>query len=407
MADPPHSAAAEEASRWPIVWLACGAGIGKLPPALPEIRVALDAGLVMGGWIASLISLTGFALGLIAGSVADRFGQRRVLLFGLGALTAGSLIGAVAPTGEVMLAARLVESIGFTAVTITGGAIVVRVTARRDRRMALGIWSSYIPVGFAGMLIAGAAIHDAIGWRALWIVCAALTLIWAAVFARATAGWQRRQAGEIVPEALLRNIRRTVGSRGAVLVAGCFALYAAQHISLMNWLPTYMREVHGSGALAAASLPALVLLFNAGGNYLAAWGMGRGVPAWVLLAAGAAGMAATEIGIFSGALPESLRLLSAVLFGVAGGLVPAAALGSVATYTPSPAQIGTMNGLMVMGTNAGQLFGPPALAAAREAAGSWEGALWLVLALALAGVLTALAARRFERRAAAPANTLD
>ena len=41
-----------------------------------------------------------------------------------------------------------------------------------------------------------------------------------------------------------------------------------------------------------------------------------------------------------------------------GGMIPAAAVGSVAVYTPTPSQIGTMNGLMVMGTNAGMLFGP-------------------------------------------------
>ena len=64
-------------TQWPIVWVAFGAGIvaathiGKLPPALPEIRLALDAGLITGGWIASMISCTGFALGLVAGVLVD------------------------------------------------------------------------------------------------------------------------------------------------------------------------------------------------------------------------------------------------------------------------------------------------------------------------------------------------
>ena len=83
-------------TRWPVVWVAFGAGIiaathiGKLPPALPMLRAELGAGLVMGGWIASMISCTGFALGLFAGSLADRFGQRRMLMFGLFALAATS-----------------------------------------------------------------------------------------------------------------------------------------------------------------------------------------------------------------------------------------------------------------------------------------------------------------------------
>ena len=54
----PHQ---DRPTQWPIMWIAFGGGIvaathlGKLPPALPEIRLALDAGLVMGGWIASTI----------------------------------------------------------------------------------------------------------------------------------------------------------------------------------------------------------------------------------------------------------------------------------------------------------------------------------------------------------------
>ena len=110
-------------------------------------------------------------------------------------------------------------------------------------------------------------------------------------------------------------------------------------------------------------------------------------------------MAATEIAIFSETMPDAARLGFALCFGVFGGMIPAAAIGSVATYTPSPMLVGTMNGLMVMGTNTGQLFGPPALAAARESAGSWGGALWLVLSLAAAGAVLALLSRSLERRA--------
>ena len=134
--------------------------------------------------------------------------------------------------------------------------------------------------------------------------------------------------------------------------------------------------------------------------YLAAWAMGRGWPIWLLLALGAGGMALTEIGIFSGVLPESLRLGLAFLFGIAGGLIPAAALAAAPVYAPTPALIGTMSGLMVMGSNTGQLFGPPALAAIRETAGNWDSTLWLLLSLAIAGIIMAVLSRPMENRAA-------
>ena len=140
MAENEQSRQPSHKTRWPIVWIAFGAGIvaaihiGKLPPALPDIRLALDAGLVTGGWIASMISCTGFALGLFAGTVADRIGQRQVLIAGLIAMTAGSLMGAFAQSGEAMLVSRFVEGLGFTAVTITGAGMITHVTAAGDRQ---------------------------------------------------------------------------------------------------------------------------------------------------------------------------------------------------------------------------------------------------------------------------------
>ena len=398
-------------TQWPIVWVAFGAGIvaathiGKLPPALPEIRLALDAGLVTGGWIASMISCTGFALGLVAGSLADRLGQRQVLIFGLLAMTAGSLLGAFAQSGEVMLLSRFIEGVGYTSVTITGAGMITHVTAAGDRKWALGIWSSYVPVGFSVMLIAGALVLEAWGWRTLWLISSGITVVWAGIVWKATLGWQR-QSGNVAMTSMLNNVTRCLASPGALLAAGCFALYASQHISMMAWLPSYMREVYSSSTLVAAVVPAVVLMFNAIGNWFSAWAMGRGVSIWSLLAVGAIGMGLSQIGIFSAFLPDTARLGFAVLFGIFGGMVPAAALGSVAIYTPSPSQIGTMNGLMVMGTSTGMLFGPPAVAAMRAVMGNWNDVVWLMVSLATVGVILAVLSRRLERRANAARSTL-
>jgi MFS family permease len=398
-------------TQWPIVWVAFGAGIvaathiGKLPPALPEIRLALDAGLVPGGWIASMISCTGFALGLVAGSLADRLGQRQVLIFGLLAMTAGSLLGAFAQSGEVMLLSRFIEGVGYTSVTITGAGMITHVTAAGDRKWALGIWSSYVPVGFSVMLIAGALVLEAWGWRTLWLISSGITVVWAGIVWKATLGWQR-QSGNVAMTSMLNNVTRCLASPGALLAAGCFALYASQHISMMAWLPSYMREVYGSSTLVAAVVPAVVLMFNAIGNWVSAWAMGRGVSIWSLLAVGAIGMGLSQIGIFSAFLPDTARLGFAVLFGIFGGMVPAAALGSVAIYTPSSSQIGTMNGLMVMGTSTGMLFGPPAVAAMRAVMGNWNDVVWLMVSLATVGVILAVLSRRLERRANSARSTL-
>jgi MFS family permease len=283
---------------------------------------------------------------------------------------------------------------------VTGAAIIARATADKDRKWALGVWAAYMPIGFAGMMVLSAFIIEPFGWRAVWGVSCALSVLWAIVVLRVTKNWRQSQKSETSGRSILGNIRYSLASIGGLLVAGSYAVYAAQHIAMMSWLPTYMADVYRASILIAAAVPALVLVFNAGGNYAAAWAMGRGHPIWMLLAIGAGGMALMEIGMYSSASPDVLKLLFALGFGIAGGLIPASALAAAPVYAPTAAQIGTMSGLMVMATNAGQLFGPPALAAAREQAGSWDGTLWLVLSLALVGLTLAVLSRPMERRAA-------
>ncbi len=392
-------------TNWRVVWVAFGAGIiaathiGKLPPALTDIRMELGAGLVMAGWIASTISTTGFVLGLVAGAIADRVGPLRMLVFGLLMLTAGSFLGALAASSELMLLSRFLEGVGFTSCTITGGVIIARATADRDRKWALGVWAAYMPLGFASMMMASALVLESLGWRVLWGISGAISLVWIMAVLKVTAGWGPGQGRAAAGQSMARNIGLNLRQVGGVLVAASFALYAAQHIGMMSWLPTYMTEVHASSIVFGAAVPALVLLFNAGGNYSAAWAMGRGVPIWLLLALGAGGMAIAEVGIFWDAMPDVLRLALVMFFGIAGGLIPASALAAAPVYAPSPALVGVMSGVMVMGSNTGQLFGPPLLATARESAGNWDGTFWVLLSLAVASATCAILSRQFEIRA--------
>ena len=78
-------------------------------------------------------------MGLTAGSLADRIGQRQVLIFGLLAMTDGSLLGAFAQSREIMLLSRLIEGVEYTSVTVTGADMITHVTIDGDRKWALDI----------------------------------------------------------------------------------------------------------------------------------------------------------------------------------------------------------------------------------------------------------------------------
>lgn len=390
-------------TRWDIVGLAIGAGIvaathvGKLPPALPDLRADLELSLVAGGWVVSMFSLTGMTVAVLAGTVADRVGHWRLTLAGLGSVLIGSLLGAAAPGEAVLLLSRFLEGLGFIAVAVSVPTLILRSAATEDRRLALGLWGAYMPAGTALMMVASPAVLAVAGWRVLWGVAALLTLAWMAALAlRRHRAPRRRITG--VPLSVVANVRLSAGQPGTWLLALCFALYTVPWLAVMVWLPSFMIETRGIDTAAAASLTALVVAMNVPGNLAAGWLLHRGAAHWTLIALAAATMGLSAIGIFAATLPDILRYVLCLIFSGVGGMLPTAVLTGAPVFAPGLAQVGTTNGMLVQGSNTGQVIGPPAVAAVVQAAGNWEAGLGLIVGACAAAVAAALVLRPLERR---------
>ncbi|MBM3511529.1 MAG: MFS transporter, partial [Alphaproteobacteria bacterium] len=73
------------ATRWSAVAALIAVGllgsfqIGKLPAAIPEMRVDLALSLVAAAWVVSMLTTTTASLGVVAGVVSDTLGHRRLL----------------------------------------------------------------------------------------------------------------------------------------------------------------------------------------------------------------------------------------------------------------------------------------------------------------------------------------
>ena len=405
-----NSMADAEKTRWGIVALCVAAGlvaaahVGKAPPALPALRAELGLDLVLAGWIVSIFGFTGMALGIVAGSLADRVGHRRLLLIGLAALAAGSAVGGLASSGASLLASRFLEGLGLLSVTVSAPAMIAAAAPGRDRRLALGIWGSFMPAGMAAMMLISPAFLSTVGWRGLWQAAAILSLIWIVVMRRGTPPAPADDQAE-VPPPLLHNVVSTISRPGPWLMSICFALYTVQWMSLMVWLPTFLIEQRTTGIGAAAAMTALVVVVNVAGNVGAGWMLRHNAPRWLLLVIAGATMGLAGLGIFSSAVPDAARYLLCLVFSGVGGMLPTSLLSAVPVFAPSPRQYATGNGFLTQGANVGQVIGPPAVAAMVAATGLWESASWLMAGTAGAIVVVALAIGAVERRlpAAGPA----
>lgn len=398
--DTPDSA---NGTRWGIIGIVVAAGVvaaiqvGKVPPVLSAIRQELGISQVAAGWVASLFNGCGAVLGIMAGRVADWLGPRLVLAACVGLLGLGSLMGGIAPTAGFLFASRFIEGIGFVGLIVAAPALIVAVSRPSDRRLALGIWGIYMPLGMALAMAVTPVLLDHMNWRGVWLLNVALMLLYL-VALLGSMRWYRW------PDDMQRGRKRTgfslksvLSSRGIWLLTVCFAIYAFQFFALMTWLPTILTEILGWSAVAAAYTSALVVFVNVFGNLIAAWLMRYGVKEWILIAIAFGVMAISAAGIFGGYVSDTWRVALAFVFSLTGGLLPAAVLAGVPARAKSPAQLLTANGVVVQGINCGSLAGPPVMAAAVGFLGGWQDVYWLMIICGVVGAVFAVGLKIPER----------
>ena len=101
--------------------------------ALPAIGRDLGGGFAAQQWVANAYLLTLSALILLAGSLTDRLGERRVFLAGVGGFGIGSALCALSPTIGVLIVARALQGVSGAMLTPAALAIIVSVFPKEER----------------------------------------------------------------------------------------------------------------------------------------------------------------------------------------------------------------------------------------------------------------------------------
>ena len=371
----------------------CGAYMTKVAPALPLQRAEFGLTLVESGFIATAFNVMGGVAGILAGTMCDRYGYRRLGLAGLAILALAGLLGAMARDFPVLLATRFLEGIGFLLFTVSGSALTASAAeGPRDRARALGLWAAYMPAGGGIALLVAPPVIAAWGWRGLWVM---LALAAAASFALAARYSPSPKHGGIASLSLLVE---SLARPGNIALAVLFAFYVSQWSSVMIWLPTFLVDERGATPAAAALLTALMVLVNAPGNVAGGWLLSRGVLRGPMVIAASAIMALCSAGMLGPWLPDAARYLLCLVFSACAGVIPGAIFSGLPVHAKTPQHISTANGMVLQTSQAGQFVGPIALAWLASRYGGWGATLWAMLAFAAGGALCGMAITRIERR---------
>lgn len=351
-----------------IAWLyalgvLAAAQLGKMSALAPLIANDMAIGLTMAGVLISLLEIGGATLGFAAGLLVDRLGVTRVLFTGVGLLVAGNLGESLSPSVALLVGWRVCEGAGYLSIVIAAPLLIFRTAAPQKRTVALALWSSFVPVGFALGAMASGLIADLFSWRAATLGWALIAALMALLCSRMT--FVTSPSGDL---------RRLVlpGWRiwALTLAFGCWASFAVGTIAL---LPTFLVEQAGASARVAGLVGGISAFISVLGVALAAWlrhhGIGTGVwmtVAIVLPAVMLFGVFNENAGILQvAALMLVLNTLCGVYSGLAFALLPVLAR--------TDAEMAVANGLTLQLGATGSLLGPPLFAVCVEQWG-WLGA---------------------------------
>ena len=362
--------------------------VGKLPPALPVLRDALQLSLVQAGFLLSLVQLAGMGLGLVVGLAGESLGLKRCMAAGLVLLSAASLAGGFAQDAPALLSLRALEGFGFLLAVTPGPSLIRRVAAPGELDAKLGLWGAYMPLGTAMALLAGPWLLPHLGWSGWWWLLAApslamAVLLWLALPADARSAAPGRDTWS-------ERLRRTLAAPGPWLLGASFAMYAGQWLSVVGFLPTVFAQAHVGPQLAGA-LTALVAAVNIGGNIAAGRLLRRGTAPRTLLWTGFAAMALGAMLAFLPALDAgpALRTGAVLLFSLVGGLVPATLFALCVRLAPGSDTVATTVGWMQQCSAVGQFALPPLVGWVARLAGGWQWTWALTGLCCVAGALLA------------------
>lgn len=147
--------------------------------ALPQIRDDLGLDLAAMQWTSATYVLFVAALTMLGGALGDRFEKQTVLTLGLVIYTAGSAIGMLAPSGELLIMSRAFAAIGAS-VLVPVGLAALRTIAQNPAQLAryMSVWGLSIGLGMALGPVAGGMVTDLFGWRAYFGVMVLLGLMY-------------------------------------------------------------------------------------------------------------------------------------------------------------------------------------------------------------------------------------
>jgi EmrB/QacA subfamily drug resistance transporter len=136
--------------------------------ALPSIQDDLKTSFTELQWVVDAYALALAALTLVAGSLGDRLGRRKVFVSGLIVFTVASALCALAPSPLTLDVARFIQGVGGATMFSVTLAIIAQEFQGAELGKAMGFYGATIGLGVAIGPLVGGALTESLGWESVF-----------------------------------------------------------------------------------------------------------------------------------------------------------------------------------------------------------------------------------------------
>ncbi|WP_150460771.1 MFS transporter [Nesterenkonia ebinurensis] len=365
-----------------ILWAVCialmavVASVSGLNVAQPHLATTFEASQGQVLWIINIYTLTLAALLLPLGAAGDRLGRKPVLLAGLVLFGIANIAATLAPTMEVMLAARLASGIGAALIMPVTLSVITSSFPDQERSRAIGMWTAVAGGGGILGMYLSALLVDVASWRWLFALPIVLTLASLLIGARAVPNSREATPGRFDALGALASIIAAVGftfslheapSLGwgnpvvvAPMVAAVIATAAFVVWELRTPFPLLDIRYFGTRGLSSGTTLLLVLFGVQGGVSLVLYPFFQVVLGWsgLLATLGLMPMALLMM-VASGLAPRLAARIGARWAMVTGLSIATAGLTLMAGLVSADGgYLSVLPGLIAMGLGAGLAMTP-------------------------------------------------